>query len=40
MAIIDISVPIREGMPLWPGDPELKLRFHASFEAGGSGLPD
>ena len=36
MAIIDISVPIREGMPLWPGDPEPKLRFHASFEAGDS----
>jgi arylformamidase len=22
---IDISVPVREGMPLWPGDPELSF---------------
>ncbi len=34
MAIIDITVPVREGMPLWPGDPDLKMRFHASFDAG------
>ena len=34
MAIIDITVPIREGMPLWPGAPDLRLRFHASFDAG------
>ncbi len=34
MSIIDLSVPIREGMPIWPGDPELILRFHKSFEAG------
>ncbi|MCY4383981.1 MAG: cyclase family protein [Nitrospinae bacterium] len=36
MDVIDITVPIQEGMPLWPGDPELKLRFHASFKAGDS----
>ncbi len=35
MGIIDISVPVEEGkMPIWPGNPGLKMRFHASFEAG------
>lgn len=34
MAIIDITIPIREGMPVWPGDPLPRLRFHKSFAAG------
>ena len=34
MPIIDLTVPIREGMPIWPGDPELRLSYHKSFEAG------
>ncbi len=37
MNIIDISVPVRQGkMPIWPGNPGLEMRFHASFEAGDS----
>ena len=34
MEIIDITVPVREGMPFWPGDPQLRLRYYASFDAG------
>lgn len=34
MRIIDLSVPIREGMPVWPGDPKPRLRFTQSFAAG------
>jgi arylformamidase len=34
MSLIDLTIPLREGMPIWPGDPELRLRYHKSFEAG------
>ena len=35
MEIIDISVPVVEGkMPIYPGNPGLSMRFHASFDAG------
>jgi arylformamidase len=34
MAIIDITVPIHEGMPVWPGDPEPDIRLHLSIAAG------
>lgn len=37
MGIIDISVPVVEGKtPIWPGNPGLRMRFHASFAAGDS----
>ena len=36
MKIYDISVPIRPGMPHWPGDPPVKLEKTASIEAGDS----
>lgn len=34
MPFIDLTIPIREGMPIWPGDPEPRLRWHKSFAAG------
>ncbi len=34
MPLIDLTVPLREGMPVWPGDPELRLSYRRSFEAG------
>ena len=34
MTLIDLTIPLREDMPIWPGDPELRLRYHKSFEAG------
>ena len=34
MLFIDLTIPIREGIPIWPGDPELRLRWHKSFAAG------
>ncbi|MBI4251831.1 MAG: cyclase family protein [Candidatus Tectomicrobia bacterium] len=34
MRLIDLTIPIREGMPVWPGDPAPRLRFHKSFAAG------
>ncbi len=34
MGIIDISVPVSEKLPIWPGNPGLSMRFHATFEAG------
>jgi len=34
MGLIDLTIPIREGMPVWPGDPAPRLRFHKSFAAG------
>ena len=36
MKIYDISVPIRPGMPHWPGDPPIKLEKIASIQAGDS----
>lgn len=34
MAIYDISVPIRERMPVWPGDPGVKISLALSMERG------
>ena len=34
MPLIDLTVPLREGMPVWPGDPAPRLRYERSFEAG------
>jgi arylformamidase len=34
--ILDVSVPIRPGMPVWPGDPELELERVVSLAAGGA----
>ena len=34
MAIFDISIGIDESLPLWPGDPELKLQWAAKIEQG------
>ena len=36
MEILDVSVPIRPGMPVWPGDPELELERVVSLAAGGA----
>ena len=36
MDVIDLTVPIGEGLPIWPRNPGLSLRFHQSFEAGDS----
>lgn len=32
--IVDISVPVRSGMPGWPGDPPVRLERLSSLEAG------
>jgi len=32
--LIEISVPLRPGMPGWPGDPELQIRRVKDFEKG------
>ena len=34
MAIFDISIGIDESLPLWPGDPELRLQWAAKIEQG------
>jgi len=34
MRIYDISVPIREKMPTWPGDPAVKVSLAMSMERG------
>jgi arylformamidase len=36
MPIYDISVPIRSGMPIYDGDPELKIEAWSSFAKGDS----
>ena len=36
MAIFDISIGIDESLPLWPGDPELRLHWAAKIEQGDS----
>lgn len=33
--IYDISIPLRAGMPVWPGDPGFKRTLFASFEKVG-----
>ena len=35
---IDISTPIRNGMPHWPGDPDVRVERIASIESGGSNV--
>jgi arylformamidase len=32
---IDITTPIRNGMPHWPGDPDVRVELIASIENGG-----
>jgi arylformamidase len=32
--ILDVTVPIRRGMPVWPGDPEVEIELAASLGAG------
>jgi len=34
VAIYDISVPVREGMPVWPGDPEVQVRKALALARG------
>ncbi len=34
MALMDISVPMRPGMPVWPGDPEFGLLWPSRVDAG------
>ena len=36
MRLIDITVPVREGMPIYPGDPELAVESVKSISAGDS----
>jgi arylformamidase len=35
---IDISVPVKEGLPVWPGDPPVRLRRISSVEQDGAGV--
>jgi arylformamidase len=32
--ILDVSVPVRPGMPIWPGDPELEVGLAAAIAEG------
>src|SRR3989304_3616474 len=34
MKIYDISVPVHEGMPIWPSDSALSLKLASSFAKG------
>jgi arylformamidase len=34
MSLIDLTIPIYEGMPVWPGDPSPRISYMRSFEAG------
>jgi arylformamidase len=34
MKIYDVSLPISEDLPVWPGDPPIELRRQASISAG------
>ena len=34
MPLIDLTVPLREGMPVWPGDSAPRISYQRSFEAG------
>ncbi len=34
MSLIDLTIPIREGMLVWPDDSAPRLRYERSFEAG------
>lgn len=35
MSYIDISLPIQENLPIWPGDPSVKLVWTSRIEMGG-----
>jgi arylformamidase len=35
---IDISTPIRDGMPHWPGDPDVRVWRFSSIEYGGANV--
>ncbi|MBN2984215.1 MULTISPECIES: cyclase family protein [Cohnella] len=35
MAVIDLSIPIRSGMPVYPGDPEVEVRIVRTRESHG-----
>jgi arylformamidase len=35
---IDISVPVKEGLSVWPGDPPVRLRRISSVEQDGAGV--
>jgi arylformamidase len=35
---IDISTPIRNGMPHWPGDPDVRVDLIASIQSGGANV--
>lgn len=37
-AIIDISVPVFEGMVQWPGDPKVKIERFMDFDCGDKGI--
>jgi arylformamidase len=34
MRIYDVSRPVRDGMPVWPGDPEVRVRWAARIRDG------
>lgn len=34
MTLYDISAPIREGMPVWPGDPKVRIRKALALARG------
>jgi arylformamidase len=34
LPLIDLTVPLREGMPVWPGDSVPRISYQRSFEAG------
>ena len=36
MELYDVTVPIRSGMPVYEGDPEVRLARHSSIAAGGA----
>lgn len=36
MALYDVSVPLRPGMPVYPGEPEPHLEFHSLISRGDS----
>src|SRR5437867_2652888 len=34
MKLYDVSVPVHEGMPTWPGDPGLRIKLASSIASG------
>jgi arylformamidase len=35
LALVDISLPLYEGMPIWPGSPETEIKRIATLEEQG-----